>query len=246
MISASPSRAPARYSWIAPAARRPDATASMMVLGPDTTSPPAKTPAWPVARVRGSATIPAKALTSMPAPSGRIDGSGSSPTATRIVVAGELGLAARHRCPDRAPALGSRRSAPARQTGPRSPSRRGRRPRSRPCPIAERRCPRARRPRPPRPGPASRRGRGGRGPSRTRRRSAGRTARRPSPCCRRRRRRPGPSSRGCSPRLTCLRKTVAGTTPRDSSPGTPRRRLFGAPVARKMALKPSLLEVAAA
>ena len=64
--SASPSRAPARYSWIAPAARRPAATASMIVLGPVTTSPPAKTPGRPVARVRGSAAIPAQALVSMP------------------------------------------------------------------------------------------------------------------------------------------------------------------------------------
>ena len=70
------------------AARRPAATASMMVRGPETTSPPAKIPARPVARVRGSATIPAQPLTSMPAPSGRIDGSGSSPIATRIAVAG--------------------------------------------------------------------------------------------------------------------------------------------------------------
>ncbi len=60
----------------------------MIVLGPDTTSPPAKIPARPVASVRGSATMPAQPLTSIPAPSGRIDGSGSSPTATRIVVAG--------------------------------------------------------------------------------------------------------------------------------------------------------------
>ena len=59
----------------------------MMVFGPETTSPPAKIPARPVARVRGSATMPAQPLTSIPAPSGRIDGSGSSPTATRIVVA---------------------------------------------------------------------------------------------------------------------------------------------------------------
>ena len=70
------------------AARRPAATASMIVRGPDTTSPPAKIPARPVARVRGSATIPAQPLTSMPAPSGRIDGSGSSPMATRIALAG--------------------------------------------------------------------------------------------------------------------------------------------------------------
>src|SRR6185369_1850706 len=79
---------PARYSWIDAAARRPDATASMMVLGPDTTSPPAKIPVRPVARVRESATIPAQPLTSIPAPAGRIDGSGSSPTATRIVAVG--------------------------------------------------------------------------------------------------------------------------------------------------------------
>ena len=70
------------------AARRPAATASMIVRGPDTTSPPAKIPARPVARVRGSATIPAQPLTSMPAPSGRMDGSGSSPMATRIALAG--------------------------------------------------------------------------------------------------------------------------------------------------------------
>ena len=92
-ISASPSVAPARYSWMDAAARRPAATASMMVLGPETTSPPAKIPARPVARVRGSATMPAQPLTSIPAPSGRIDGSGSSPIATRIAAAGSSRVA---------------------------------------------------------------------------------------------------------------------------------------------------------
>ena len=67
----SPSAAPLRYSWIEAAARRPDATASMIVFGPDTTSPPAKMPARPVASVRGSATMPAQPLTSMPAPFGQ-------------------------------------------------------------------------------------------------------------------------------------------------------------------------------
>src|SRR5450759_1002446 len=49
----------------------------------------------------------------------------------------------------------------------------------------------------------------------------------------------GPDRRGFSPRLTSLRKRVAGITPRASSPGTPSRRLLEAPVARKTALKPS-------
>ena len=48
-----------------------------------------------------------------------------------------------------------------------------------------------------------------------------------------------PDRCGCSPRLTSLRNRVAGMTPRSSSPGTPRRRLLEAPVARKIALKPS-------
>ena len=43
----------------------------MIVLGPDTTSPPAKMPARPVASVPGSATMPAQPLTSMPAPFGQ-------------------------------------------------------------------------------------------------------------------------------------------------------------------------------
>ena len=80
----------------------------MIVLGPDTTSPPAKMPARPVASVRESATMPAQPLTSIPAPAGRIDGSGSSPTATRIVAAGR----SRSRAGDRHPmALGSHRPA---------------------------------------------------------------------------------------------------------------------------------------
>src|SRR5664280_3889524 len=45
-----------------------------------------------------------------------------------------------------------------------------------------------------------------------------------------------PVMAGFSPRLTCLRKRVAGTTPGRSSPGTPSLRLRDAPVARKTAL----------
>ncbi len=99
MISASPSRLPERYSWIEPAARRPAPTAWMIVLAPDTTSPPAKTPLRPVAWP-ASATMPEKPLVSMPAPSGRIEGSGSSPTATRTVVASILSIAAGDRLVD--------------------------------------------------------------------------------------------------------------------------------------------------
>src|SRR4029078_5694948 len=88
MISRSTAATPARDAWIDAATRRPAATASMIVLGPDTTSPPANTPGRPVADVRGSVTIPAQPLLSTPAARGRIEGSGSSPIATRTVEAG--------------------------------------------------------------------------------------------------------------------------------------------------------------
>ena len=59
--SASPFGLPAEILMDGPAARRPAATASMIVFGPETTSPPANTPLRPVASVRASATMPAAA-----------------------------------------------------------------------------------------------------------------------------------------------------------------------------------------
>ena len=147
-------RRPARYSWIAPAARRPAATASMIVFGPVTTSPPAKTPRRPVARVRGSAAIPAQALVSMPAPSGRIEGSGSSPMATRMtsasITASEPGTGAQTARPPSTAPVGRLLGDPE----PADPALARRRPR-RSRPRSGTRRPRVEPPRPPRPGRAS-------------------------------------------------------------------------------------------
>ena len=81
--------------------------------------------------VRGSATMPAQPLISMPAPAGRIDGSGSSPIATRIVAAGMSS----DRCPgparrrhDRRPSRSARRWRMHSQRGHRRPRHRGRPP----------------------------------------------------------------------------------------------------------------------
>ena len=96
---------------MAPAARRPAATASMIVFGPLTTSPPANTPARPVASDRGSA--------AMPGPGARLDpGALRQDRRVRLLadrdedgVGVELGLGSGDRCPNRATVLhGTRRS----------------------------------------------------------------------------------------------------------------------------------------